>query len=135
MSVARLELKSAAWTMMAATFLVAPAAQSQTVTAFKTGEATTGMSKQCYYNALGNQYTRTISSVALCPLSVQVGSVPAQDTPADQARMRTTGGTAFKTGENTTGMTKQCFYNYLGSQITRTVSAVTLCPLSINVGG
>ena len=45
---------------------------AQTITAFKTGEKTTGMTKQCVYNGLGNEYTRTISSVALCPLSIQV---------------------------------------------------------------
>jgi hypothetical protein len=44
----------------------------QTVTAFKTGEQTTGMTKQCFYEALGSVYTRTINSVALCPLSIQV---------------------------------------------------------------
>ena len=31
---------------------------SQTETAFKTGEATTGMTKQCYYDALGSAYTK-----------------------------------------------------------------------------
>lgn len=42
-------------------------------------------------------------------------------------------GTAFLTGEKTTGMTKQCFYNYLGSEYTRTVRSHELCPLSIRV--
>ena len=45
---------------------------AQTVVAMKTGEKTTGMTKQCYYDALGNEYTRTISSVELCPLSIRV---------------------------------------------------------------
>ena len=36
------------------------AVSAQTVTAFKTGERTTGMTKQCFYDALGNAYTRTI---------------------------------------------------------------------------
>src|SRR5207247_9866400 len=49
-----------------------PALPAQTVTAFKTGEQTTGMTKQCFYDALGNQYTRTYGSVELCPLSIRV---------------------------------------------------------------
>lgn len=134
MPAAKFGLKSAACVPVAIVSLLSLPAQAQTITAFKTGEAATGMSKQCYYNALGNQYTRTISSTSLCPLSIQVGSVPAQDSNANQMRSRAGGGTAFKTGENITGMTKQCFYNYLGSQITRTVSATSLCPLSISVG-
>ena len=45
---------------------------AQTVTAFKTGERTTGMTKQCYYKFGVNEYTRTIRAVALCPLSIRV---------------------------------------------------------------
>ena len=47
-------------------------ASAQTVTAFKTGERTTGMTKQCIYEALGSEYTRTVRVVAPCPLSLQV---------------------------------------------------------------
>lgn len=42
-------------------------------------------------------------------------------------------GTAFKTGEKVTGSTKQCYYEYLGSEYTRTVKSYELCPLSISV--
>jgi len=42
-------------------------------------------------------------------------------------------GTAFLTGENTTGTTKQCYYNYLGSSYTITVQSFRLCPLTIEV--
>ena len=53
-------------------FGATPALAAQTVTAFNTGEETTGMTKQCFYDALGSAYTRTISSIALCPLSIKV---------------------------------------------------------------
>ena len=43
------------------------------------------------------------------------------------------GATAFKTGERVTGMTKQCYYSFAGSQYTKTVKAHELCPLSIKV--
>jgi hypothetical protein len=38
----------------------------------------------------------------------------------------------FKTGEQTSGMNKICFYDCLGSQAAITFGAVQLCPLSIN---
>ena len=49
---------------------VAPVAAQ--LTAFKTGEQTTGLTKQCFYNGLGSQYTRTIQSIQLCPLTIRV---------------------------------------------------------------
>ena len=128
----QLAIFSAAATLGLAAFH--QAASAQTVMAFKTGEQTTGMTKQCYYEALGNSYARTVSSVSLCPLSIQVPTVPSVQAPAAPTytqQPRTI--TAFKTGEQTTGMTKQCFYDALGSSYTRTVSSVSLCPLSIQV--
>ena len=42
-------------------------------------------------------------------------------------------GIAFLKGEMTTGMTKQCFYDYLGNTYTRTIQSYQLCPTSINI--
>lgn len=42
-------------------------------------------------------------------------------------------GTAYFKYERTTGMTKQCVYDYLGSKYTITISNIKLCPLSIKV--
>ena len=39
----------------------------------------------------------------------------------------------FLTGEQVTGMTKQCFYDFAGSTYTRTVPSYALCPLTIEV--
>ena len=41
------------------------------VTCFKTGEQISGMNKICYYNCMGSTAAITISSVALCPLSIE----------------------------------------------------------------
>jgi hypothetical protein len=108
---------------------------AQATTAFKTGEQTTGMTKQCFYKALGNEYTRTVRSVELCPLSIRVASTPRPSSqPAASAPPRSTATiTAFKRGERKTGMTKQCFYDGLGSTYTRTIGSTELCPLSIQV--
>jgi hypothetical protein len=42
-------------------------------------------------------------------------------------------GTAFFKYERTTGMTKQCVYDYLGSEYTITLRCIDLCPLTIEV--
>lgn len=39
-------------------------------TCFATGEQVSGMNKICYYDCLGSQAAITISSVSLCPLSI-----------------------------------------------------------------
>ncbi len=41
--------------------------------------------------------------------------------------------TAFLVGEQVTGMTKQCIYDYLGSTYTITIDSYKLCPLTIRV--
>lgn len=40
---------------------------------------------------------------------------------------------AFLVGEYQTGMTKQCIYESMGNKYTITISAVKLCPLTIDV--
>jgi hypothetical protein len=113
----------------------APPATPTTV-AFKSGEATTGQTKQCFYSALGNAYTLTVGAIDLCPLSAQV-RLPAPQAGAQTNRANVSSNrpsvVAFKTGEQTTGMTKQCFYDALGSSYTKTINSVGLCPLSLQV--
>ncbi len=41
--------------------------------------------------------------------------------------------TAFQTGEQVTGSTKQCYYSLVGRRYTRTVPSDQLCPVSIQV--
>ena len=41
--------------------------------------------------------------------------------------------TAFLVGEEVTGMTKQCYYEFAGSRYTRTIQSFQLCSLSIQV--
>ena len=99
--------------------------------AIKTGERTTGMTKQCYYNHVGSEYTITVSSVELCPLSVRVPSASSSSSH-DYTPPPRRGVTALKTGEETTGMTKQCYYSFGANVYTKTISSVALCPLSIS---
>ena len=42
-------------------------------------------------------------------------------------------GTAYLKYERVTGMTKQCVYDYLGNEYTKTIRSTELCPLSIRV--
>ena len=108
---------------------------AQTVTAFKTGERMTGMTKQCFYEALGSTYAQTVQSIELCPLNLEVRLSPSRSprvpNPPSPPRPQTI--TAFKTGEQVTGTTKQCLYTALGGTYTRTVRSFELCPLSIKV--
>jgi len=130
-----LEIKPLLMAVAFLTLAVSRSVAAQSMTAFKTGEQTTGMTKQCFYDALGSAYTRTVSSIDLCPLTVQVPTnpTPSQSTPSRPPVESQPSVTGFKTGEVTTGMTKQCFYDALGSTYTRTISSVELCPLNIQV--
>lgn len=112
---------------------VTSSANAQTATAYKTGEQKTGSTTQCYYESLGRQYTRTVESYQLCPLSIQVPSAGrSPETPSTpEPAPRTI--TAYKTGERTTGSTKQCYYEGLGKEFTRTLESYQLCPLTIQV--
>ena len=58
--------------VFAALIVCSTNAQAGTVTAFKTGERITGTTKQCYYQFGGSEYTITIKSYELCPLSIEV---------------------------------------------------------------
>jgi hypothetical protein len=49
---------------------------AQTLAVFKSGEQTTGMTKQCFYGALGGVYTRTVSVGTLCPGTLRVSTLP-----------------------------------------------------------
>jgi hypothetical protein len=48
----------------------APPHEALAVTCFKSGEAVSGMNKICYYDCLGSTAAITISSVQLCPLTI-----------------------------------------------------------------
>lgn len=64
-------------------------------------------------------------------VAVALTTMPAQQTPVPNHDTRIAA-TCFKTGENTSGMNKICFYDCLGSQTAITIGATDLCPLSIN---
>lgn len=42
-------------------------------------------------------------------------------------------GLAFFKYERTSGMTKICFYDHMGSEVAITIKSYQLCPLNINV--
>lgn len=42
-------------------------------------------------------------------------------------------GVAFYRGEAATGIAKLCYYDYMGTTYTLTISVATLCPISIEV--
>lgn len=65
---------------------------------------------------------------ARIPASLPASKI--EDPIADRAHLQLAA-TCPKTGEQISGMNKICFYNCVASMTTITVSAVQLCPLSI----
>lgn len=57
------------WIMLIALTMSASAFAA---TAFLKYERQSGMTKQCVYDYLGSEYTRTIQSYQLCPQTIQV---------------------------------------------------------------
>lgn len=57
------------WIVLAALTMSASAFAA---TAFLKYERVSGMTKQCVYDYLGSEYTRTIRSHELCPQTIQV---------------------------------------------------------------
>lgn len=118
---------------VAGIFAFGPQAEAQTATAFKTGERTSGMTKQCYYEFAGSEYIRTVQSYELCPLSIRISTAGAKSEPSETPKYEASTVTALKTGERKSGMTKQCFYEFAGAEYTKTVQSYELCPLSIKI--
>lgn len=69
------------------------------------------------------------TAIALAALAVfgQGDGAPMSKAPGIQTAM-----VCFKTGERQSGLNKICYYDCLGSAAAITISAVELCPLSIN---
>ena len=90
-------------------------------TGFLKGERTSGMNKICSYNGPSGDFTKTVSSVAMCPQS------------ADDGRMsppKSNYVTGFLSGDNTSGINKTCYYNSPRGTFTKTVNSASLCPQS-----
>jgi hypothetical protein len=102
-------------------------------TAFFKSDHVTGMTKQCYYDYFGSEYVRTMRNIDLCPLTTQVNDAGTYRPTAPTPPPISLGGLAFFTGEENTGLTKQCYYEYLGDTYTKTMSSIALCPLSVRV--
>lgn len=65
-------------------------------TAIRTGEKTTGLTKQCFYNFAGSIYIRTLKSSEVCPGTIQVGNEAAgQARPQPQPQPGVQGATPF----------------------------------------
>lgn len=61
------------WAVMAGTLL---ASNVNAATGFLSGEATQGMYKICFYNALGENVAVTVGGADICPTSYEFGSPP-----------------------------------------------------------
>lgn len=102
-------------------------------TCFGNGESSSGMTKICYYNCIGGRASKTVRSVDLCPISIDVQGTRGQSGLGTSNSNNSFGGgqTCFKKGEYTDGMNKVCRYDCLGSPAETTIRATELCPLSV----
>jgi hypothetical protein len=101
-----------------------------TGTALFKSESTSSMTKQCVYDYLGSPVIKTVQSYELCPVTIQVplSSTNTQyNALGNSSKPEVTG---FFKREVETNMTKQCFYEALGSTYTLTVKNYQLCPVT-----
>ena len=99
-------------------------------TGFLKGERTDGMSKVCYYDVLGERYELNLRAVDICPLSYDFQVAPRP--PQQQNYNADPGGkTGFLKGHQTRGMSQVCYYDVLGETREVTISAASICPLSM----
>lgn len=68
-------------------------------------------------------------AVVLALMASNAGPPQISREPANGVRIAAV---CFKSGEQVSGMNKICYYDCLGSQTAITISAVSLCPLTIN---
>lgn len=58
-------------------FLMSAYSAGAKAQALNTGETTTGLTKQCFYDLAGSTYTRTVRSTSICPSSITIDPRPA----------------------------------------------------------
>ncbi len=116
-----------------------PAMVSAQTTGYKTGERVLGQTKDCYYDAAGKAYTKTVESYQLCPLTIRVAAEQAPSYPSypsypsNPSPSAPSSRTGYKTGERVIGQTKECYYDVVGKSYTKTVESYQLCPMTISI--
>jgi len=90
-------------------------------TGFLKGDRVSGMNKICYYNGPSGNFTKTISSVSICPQSASDGKMSAPTSSNVNG---------FLSRESTSGLNKTCYYNSTRGTFTKTVGSANLCPQS-----
>ena len=90
-------------------------------TGFLKGDRVSGMNKICYYNGPSGDFTKTISSVSICPQSASDGKMSAPTSSNVNG---------FLSRESTSGLNKTCYYNSTRGTFTKTVGSANLCPQS-----
>ena len=102
-------------------------------TGFLKTERLSGLNKICFYEGVSGTFTKTISGVALCPLNADDGRGASNNFGLgnrNSSSGSSLGGTGFLKTEGTSGMNKTCFYEGVNGTFTKTISAVSLCPLN-----
>ena len=112
-----------------ALFFLVNAPPGAAATGFLKSERTTSFNKVCVYDVLGSAHEINISSVQLCPLTIDV-ELPAESPVEQEEGSSRPQKTGKLVGERVSGMNKICEYESLGDFYAYTISAVSLCPLT-----
>ena len=107
-------------------------------TGFKTGEQISGFNKICYYDGASGAFSKTVSSISLCPLSADDGKGQGggsnygsnNSTFGNSSQLNQMSNRGQLSGERSSGLNKTCYYDSIKGTFTKTVSSVSLCPLS-----
>ena len=79
----------------------------------------------CSYSCTFGETALNLGPGRLCPLTTQATAAGLSTPP------RRSGGSCFKAGERTTGMSKQCIDDCTGREKVETIGAAQLCPLTM----
>lgn len=105
--------------------LVMAATPAPAETCMKSGEQSGTMGTVCYYRCSFGETTENVGPAKLCPMTSQASAAAISRTVPTQRA-----GSCMKSGERTTGMSKQCIYDCAGTTKVETVGAAQLCPLT-----
>lgn len=113
--------------VFALTVAAAWPAQANPIMGYYKGQTTGGLSKICYYDAAGEEYTLDVPSSALCPVSHEFENNPSvySSSPSPTGRSARVGYYKF---EKIQGQTRICYYDVQGDMQAITISISRFCP-------
>ena len=100
-------------------------------TGFFERESVSGFNKTCTYSSTRGEFTKTIRSTQICPLTADDGRTNRSMRSSQSNRQQNSGSTTgFFEGETASGFNKICTYSSVRGDFTKTIGSTQLCPLT-----